>query len=126
MKLVHCLATPLLLLSTPALATGGYACTAEGTTPTTIEIVTGHGVAPAIAQVRLSEGEKLLSTAGNQPQIVILQSWMDADELRLDLVDPKVERYEARLRVRNVGPLTAAGTLERAGRTLRVRCTGDQ
>jgi hypothetical protein len=116
---------PALLAATPALATGGYSCSTQGKDPVRIDIVTGHGVAPAIAQVRLHDGTRSWSTADADPAIVIAQSWIDLREVRLDLVDAKVQRYEARLRVRTTNRLAATGTLERNGVKRVVRCEGE-
>lgn len=116
---------PVLLTATPALATGGYSCSTQGKDPVRIDIVTGHGVVPAIAQVRLQDGDRSWSTADADPAIVIAQSWIDPREVRLDLVDAKVQRYEARLRVRMMTRLTATGTLERDGIKRAVRCEGE-
>jgi hypothetical protein len=76
--------------------------------------------------VRLSERNRTWSTAEPEPAIVIAQSWIDPQEVRLDLVDASAQRYEARLRVRTASALTAVGTLERSGNTYSVRCTGEQ
>lgn len=116
----------LACAATPAAATGGYVCTTEGSAPIEVAIVTGHGVAPMIAQVRLTEGERTLSTAGDAPGLAILQSWIDEREIRLDLTDPGVRGYEARVRAETTGALEARGTLERGGKTYRLRCAGEQ
>lgn len=126
MKRASILAIPLLALSTPAVATGGYSCRTPGPKPIHLSIVTGHGVAPMIAQVRIVEGAKIWSTAGPDPSLAILQSWIDERELRLDIVDPKLRTYQAQLRTRMMNSSTATGTLLRNGVKHHIRCTGDQ
>ncbi len=64
----------------------------------------------------------MLETEGPDPQIVIGQSWIEAGEMRVDLVDPQVERFEAQLRVRTDRRGNSVGTQVRDGRTFPVRC----
>lgn len=116
----------LACAATPAGATGGYVCTAEGERPIQLAIVTAHGVAPMIAQVQLSDGEDRLSTAGEEARLAILQSWIDEREIRLDLTDPAVRGFEARVRAKVTGPLEARGTLERGRKIYNLRCSVEQ
>lgn len=124
MKRGFLLVGALLLLSTPAHATSGYSCSTSGDTPITIDIVIGHAVAPLIAQVRLTENERTLSTEGDPPELSIAQSWIDDKELRLDLSDPNLERYEAQLRLRIKSELSATGTLKRNDKSYKLSCSG--
>ena len=117
-------ALPLLALGSPALASGGYQCTAAD--GTRVAIVIGHAVAPAIAQVRIEEEGRSVSTTGEAPDLRLLQSWVDDKEIRIDLVDAAVMRFEARLRVRVTGPLAATGTLDRGGQVQKIACSGEQ
>ena len=121
MKIAGIGGVALLVVAGPAFATSGYSCTTEGDAPISVDIVIGHAAGPAIAQVRLTENGRTLSTADADPQLMIAQSWIDDKEVRIDLVDANAERYEARLRVRN-----SKGTLERGGKTYRVVCDDDQ
>jgi len=116
----------LIGVAAPAVATGGYSCATIRGAPLRLAIVTAHGVAPVVAQVRLTEGGRTLSSAAPGAQLLIAQSWIDSRELKLDLTDPAFQRYEARLRARITGRLTAAGSIARNGVTRPIRCTIEQ
>jgi hypothetical protein len=116
----------LIGAAAPAAATGGYSCATTGAAPLRLAIVTAHGIVPAVAQFRLTEGGRTLSSAAPGAQLLIAQSWIDSRELKLDLTDPAFQRYEARLRARITGRLTAAGTITRNGITRPIRCTIEQ
>jgi hypothetical protein len=116
----------LIGAAAPAAATGGFSCATAGAAPLRLAIVTAHGVAPAVAQVRLTERGRTLSSAAPGAELLIAQSWIDSRELKLDLTDTAFQRYEARLRARITGRLTAAGTITRNGMTRPIRCTIEQ
>lgn len=127
MKLKALLALAALIgVAAPAAATGGYSCATTGAAPLRLAIVTAHGVVPVVAQVRLTERGRTLSSAAPRAQLLIAQSWIDTRELKLDLTDTNLQRYEARLRARITGPLTAVGTVTRNGATRPIRCTIEQ
>lgn len=111
-----------IFVSAPALATGGFECRTSDRSGLRVSGVIGHGIASPLVSVRLIDGRRTLSTAGERPALVIGRFWIDSREIRLDLVDPQGLRYEAQLRaswmVRNQG----TGTLIRNGRTHPVRC----
>ena len=117
----------LLFAASPALATGGFDCRAAGRDNIRLAIVTGHGVAPVVAQVRLTDGHRSFSTVGEGEPIVVAQSWLDDEGLKLDLVDTQARNYVARLRLsfvaRSADPV---GDLYYGDRRLRVSCTGEQ
>src|SRR5215208_3827444 len=69
-----------LLIAAPAHATGGLLCRTGGSHLIEVGLVIGHAVAPSIVSARLRDG-------GAEVPVHIAQSWLDADELRLDLVD---------------------------------------
>ena len=117
------LALPLLLTATPALATGGYDCRTTDGSNIGVSGVVGHVVGNPLVGVRLRLGEQMLSTMDEQPQIAVGQSWIDAREIRLDLIDAQAQRYEAQLRIRITTRAGATGTLVRNDRTHPVRCT---
>lgn len=123
MKAPTCFAAAVLLMSAaPALASAGFDCeTTDGS-----NIVISGNMARAIAaplnSASLQVGGETLSTTADPPQIVVGQSWLDREELRVDLVDPQLERFEAQLRVRFDAEGEATGTLIRNGRTHPVRC----
>ena len=115
-----------LYAATAARATGGYVCTAAGKNPLTMNIVIGHAVAAVIVQATLIEGKTVWSTVQAANRLVILQHWLNDKTLWLDLTDPNVERYEARVRLRLNSRRHARGTIERGGRTSTLRCHGEQ
>ena len=112
-----------LVTTTPAFATGGFDCRATDGSGLRVSGVTGHGIVTPLVSAQLMEGRRTFSTHGARPALAIGQSWIDAREIRLDLVDPQAMRFEARLRARIALRNQGAGTLLRGGRTHRVRCT---
>ena len=117
----------LIGFSAPAFATGGFQCKPISGAGPVVDIVTGSGVGPGIIGVTLHERNRVLTTphrSGDLP-LVIAQSWIDRDRLRLDLTDANAMRYEAKLRTAFDAKLRgrpATGTLTRGGRTYKVRC----
>ena len=112
----------LLFLSAPALATGGFDCQATDGSDVAMSGAVGRVVGAPLVGATLWLGERGLSTTDPDPQIVIARSWIDEQELRVDLADPQLERFEARLRARTRNDGTAVGTLEREGRSHPVQC----
>lgn len=120
------------LAASPAAATGGLSCTPVGGAGPRIDLAAGHTVAPAILGVTLRERGRVLSAgpinqAGKHP-LAIGQAWYHAEEVRLDLLDARHTRFEAKLRVRfGKGRRShiASGSLIRNGRTYPVRCVGE-
>src|SRR5688572_29672389 len=128
MKIALGAASVAFFLSTPAFATGGYSCRPVSGAGPSLSVVTGHGVAPIAVAATIRDGRRQLSSAGPNPALAIAQSWIDDQDLRLDLVDRNAMRYEARLKARFVakaGGRQALGTLARNGRIQRVRCEVD-
>lgn len=116
------IAALLLCVAQPALASASFECaTTDGS-----NIVMAGNMARAIAAplnaVSLQIGGRTLSSTSEPPQILVGQSWLDAHELKVDLVDPQMERFEAQLRVRIGAEGEATGTLTRNGRSHPVRC----
>ena len=121
------IALPLLFVATPAFATGGFDCRASDEDNIRLTIVTGHGVAPTVAQVRFSDGRRSFSTVGEGEPIVVAQSWLDNTGVKIDLVDAQVQNYVARLRLSFVARgANAVGDLYYEDRRIRVSCTGEQ
>jgi hypothetical protein len=121
------LALPMFFAAAPALATGGFDCRTAGEENIRLAIVTGHGVAPTVAQVRLFDGRRQFSTAGEGEPIAVAQSWLDDDGLKLDLVDAQAQNYVARLRLSFVARGSdPVGDLHYGDRRYRVSCTGEQ
>jgi hypothetical protein len=128
------LALLALTAATPALATGGFRCTpTSGRGGPTLVVAHGHGIVSSVIGARLQHGRTVLQTGGLvaegrvQPMIVG-QSWIDREEVKIDLLDSNAMRFEGQLRARvqqGARGFTAIGTLARNGRTWRVRCVED-
>ena len=116
------LALPLLLIAAPAHATGGFDCEATDGSGIGMSGTVGRVVGAPLVGAALHLGDRTLATTDADPRIVIARSWIDEHEIRVDLADPRLERFEARLRARPARDGTASGTLERDGRTRPVRC----
>ena len=113
----------LAFAASPAFATGGFECRAEDRSGIRMDGVVGHVIASPLISARLLTPGRTYSTAGPTPQLAIGRSWLDAREIRVDLVDLRATRFEAQLRVRIMLRNQGVGTLVRAGRTHPVRCT---
>ncbi|MDQ4087824.1 MAG: hypothetical protein M3177_07435 [Pseudomonadota bacterium] len=113
---------PLLLLASPALATGGFRCEARDGSNLAISGTIGRVIGNPLGGASLHVGEQTISTTDAEPQIAIGRSWIDEREIRVDLIDANAQRFEAQLRARPTRNGTATGTLIRHGRTHRVRC----
>ncbi|WP_458390115.1 hypothetical protein [Sphingomonas sp. F9_3S_D5_B_2] len=92
-------------------------CRTAGVRPIELGLVISHTAVPAVISARLREGTR-------DVPVQVAQSWLEASELRLDLVDPNAVRHELRLRTKRAGR-TYDGTLWRAGKQRWVRCRGD-
>jgi hypothetical protein len=111
-------AAALFLAATPAFATSSIACTAEGWPGLDIGIVIG---ATGVVQATISLGGEEISTVGEHgPRIG--QAWIDANELKLDIVDANADQRLARLIARRRGD-AYFGSLQFRGRTIRIRCS---
>ena len=111
-------AAALFLAATPALATSSIACTSRSWPGLDVAIVIG---ATGVDQATISLGGEEISTVGeNGPRIG--QSWVDENELKLDIVDANADQRLARLVTRRQGD-AYAGTLQFRGRTIRISCT---
>jgi hypothetical protein len=114
-------ALPLLLLASPALATGSLECRTTDGSDLSVTGAVGHVVGSPIVTAHLRLGRHTLSTTGAEPTLAIARSWLDESELRLDLADAQVSRFEAELRVRR-SRFGGTGTLVRDGVSRPVRC----
>jgi len=115
-----------LFLPAPAHATGGFECRPIKGPGPRITLAVPHAIAAQPFQAAIHEGRRML-VANRRPgdPIVIAQSWIDRQHLWLDLVDANGNRFEARLRARfqtKIKYPVAVGTLDRGGKTYRVRC----
>ena len=114
---------PLLLAATPAFATGGFECRAVDRSGIVMNGTVGHTIGSPLVAARLRVGGQTLATNGVRPEIAVGRSWIDAREIRVDLVDANAMRFEAQLRARIMTRIGATGTLVRNGVTHPVRCT---
>jgi hypothetical protein len=114
MKKLALAALSSMLAATPALATGGMICRTAGAHPIEIALVISHTAVPAVVSARLTDN-------GGQVPVAVAQSWLEANELRLDLTDKQALRHEARLRVKANGR-AYDGSLWRSGDRRWVRC----
>jgi hypothetical protein len=119
------LGLPWLLAASPAFASGSFDCRTIDGSEIGISGTYGHVIGSPIVSARLQLGNRTLSTSGDGAEIAIGRSWLDETELRLDLVDLQVTRFEAELRVRQDARRRSVGTLIRDRTTRRVRCTFD-
>ena len=112
----YLLATFMLMASSPALATGGFACATTDGSLIVLNGAVGHTLTAPLVGARLTVRGRAIETA-------IGRSWIDAREIRVDLTDPNATRFEAQLRARILPRGRASGTLVIGGRTRPVRCT---
>lgn len=102
------------LMAGPAQATGGLTCRTAGARPAQVNLVIGHTVVPAVVSASLREGESSVP-------VRVAQSWLDREQVRLDLVDANALRHEARIVAKRNGR-AFDGTLWRGGKARWVRC----
>jgi hypothetical protein len=112
----------LLFMATPAFATGGFDCRTTDRSGIMLSGTIGRVIGTPLVAAHLRLGEETYSTTDPEPRIAIARSWIDAREIRVDLVDPQAERFEAELRARIMLGGRATGTLVRRGVTHPVRC----
>jgi hypothetical protein len=125
MKRFFLLALPLLFAAAPAWATGGFDCRTTDRSDIVMSGTIGRLIGTPLVAAHLRIGERTLSTSDPDPQIAIARSWIDAREIRVDLIDPQAERFVAQLRARVGARGVGSGTLVWEGVTHRVRCEVD-
>jgi hypothetical protein len=103
-----------LLAAAPANATTGLVCSTAGNRPIQLALVISHTAVPAVVSVRLTDNRREVPAA-------VAQSWFDAREVRVDLVDRNAMRHEARLRATRHGA-NYDGSLWRNGKRRWIRC----
>ncbi|MGQ0560147.1 MAG: hypothetical protein ACT4OE_11315 [Sphingosinicella sp.] len=111
----YLLAALLLIAGSPALATGGISCRTTDGSGIVLNGAVGHTITLPLVGARLTVNGGAIATE-------VGRSWIDAREIRVDLVDPGAMRFEAQLRARMLPRNRAAGTLRRGGRVHPVRC----
>jgi len=108
-------ALPLLFCAaTPAYATGGFFCQTGGAKPIAVNLVFSHAAGAGLVEANLTEDGVAVPTDK-------AQWWIDGNELRVILVDPNAEREEVVVKARGRGSVMT-GTLQRGGRSYRIRC----
>ena len=122
MKRSPLLALPMLLAAAPAFATGGFACEATDGSGIAIGGTIGHVVGAPLVGAWLEVGGRRRATTDAPPELSVGRSWIDEREIRVDLVDPNFERFEAQLRVETTDAGEARGTVVLDGVTHPVRC----
>jgi hypothetical protein len=121
-KVLALLALPLLAVATPTFATGSLDCRTTDGSEIALSGSIGRVIGSPLVAARLRLGDRVLATTDAEPQVAIVRSWIDEREVRVDLVDANVERFEAQLRARIDARGVVTGTLVRDGVTHPVRC----
>ena len=103
-----------LFAASPAYATSSLLCSTAGARPVEVQLVIGNNAVSAVFQARLSDN-------GRDVPVTLAQSWLERNEVRVDLVDPNLERHELRLRVKSRGA-NYDGSIWRGGKRRWVRC----
>jgi len=116
-------ALPLLLAAAPAAASGGFDCRATDRSGVGISGTTGRVAGSPLVGAALRVAGRSWATTDPVPRIVVARSWIDRHRIWVDLADPQVQRFEARLRVRLGRRGTGTGTLVQGGVPHPVSCT---
>ena len=112
---------PLLLLASPALATGGIDCRATDRSGIELFISFGNGRGWNIDGALLLVGDQSLQAGGDDTPLMVVRRWNDFVEIRIELADRQTEQPEAVMRARWRRGV-ATGTLVRRGVSHPVRC----
>ena len=104
----------ILLAATPAHATAGLVCQTAGTPSIEAAVVIGHTAVQSIVSARLLDN-------GRNIPVRVAQSWLEPNEIRLDLVDPNAVRHELRLRAKWSGR-AYDGSIWRNAKRRWIRC----
>lgn len=102
------------MLASPAHATGGFTCRTAGPRPVEVGLGFGHVPGSPLIAARLTD-------SGRVVPVRQAQWWLDNNELRLLLTDPKATRREVIVKARRNGHVYD-GSLWRGGRQRWVRC----
>ena len=105
---------PLLALAVPANATGGLVCRTAGARPIEVAMVISHTAVSSVVSARLADN-------GREVPVALAQSWLEPNEVRLDLTDKNAARHELRLRAKKNGR-SYDGSVWRLGQRRWVRC----
>ena len=100
--------------ASPTLATGGLVCRTAGPEPIEAAVVIGHTAVSSVVSARLSDNSR-------DVPVVVAQSWLEPNEVRVDLTDKNATRHELRLRAKRNGRFYD-GSIWRSGARRWVRC----
>ena len=121
MRYALCLA-PLLAAATPAFATGGFECRTTDRSAIVLGGSFGNALGTPIDAVYLELPGRRLWTADRPHTLFIVRSWLDGEEIRVDLLEQGDDDFAAQLRARFRENRIATGTLLRNGVRHPVRC----
>ena len=114
MKKIILAAMVTLGIATPAHATGGLICRTAGARPIDLALVISHTAVSAVVSARLTDN-------GRGVPVALAQSWLEPNEVRVDLTDRNAMRHELRLRAKRNGSVYD-GSIWRLGERRWVRC----
>ncbi|HEY8592758.1 MAG TPA: hypothetical protein VIL42_07825 [Sphingomicrobium sp.] len=103
-----------LVGASPAYASGGLVCRTAGPQPVEVAMVISHTAISLVVSARLTDN-------GRGVAVALAQSWLEPNEVRLDLTDRNAMRHELRLRAKRSGSVYD-GSLWRNGQRRWVRC----
>jgi hypothetical protein len=98
----------------PAHATGGLVCRTAGARPIELALVVSHTAVSSVVSGRLTDNARAVP-------VHLAQSWLEPNELRVDLVDRNAVRHELRLRATKNGRYYD-GVIWRWGQRRWIRC----
>lgn len=98
----------------PAHATGGLVCRNAGAPLTQVALVISHTAVSSVVSARLTDNRR-------EVPVAVAQSWLEPNEIRLDLTDRNAVRHELRLRAKRNGSVYD-GAIWRGGKRRWVRC----
>ena len=123
MKRFPLLILPLAFAATPAFATGGFECRTTDRSAIVLGGSFGNSLGTPIDAIYLElPGRQRLWTADRPYSLFIVRSWLDGEEIRVDLQEQGGDDFAAQLRVRFVRDRIATGTLLRNGVRHPARC----
>jgi len=101
-------------LTGSAHASGGLVCRTAGARPIDLRLVISHTMVAVVVSARLTDN-------GRDVPVALAQSWLEPNDIRVDLVDRNAGRHELRLYARKNGR-AYDGSLWRGGKRRWVRC----
>jgi hypothetical protein len=113
-KLLITAAAATLFAAAPAHATGGLICRTAGARPLQLALVISHTAVSAVVSARLTDN-------GREVPVALAQSWLEPNEVRVDLTDRNAMRHELRLRAKRNGAYYD-GSVWRASKRRWIRC----